>query len=223
MTFSELLKLPTLEAAPALLGFYITHHTPDGPLTGRIVETEAYLGAQDPASHAYRGITARTAPMFGPAGFTYMYLIYGMYHCLNVVTGPEGVGEAVLLRAVEPVTGGEQMLGHYRRFQAGRKRAAEKTPPPHRVGSGPAKLVIALGISPSLNRHDLRRPPLTVSPPPENHQVHPQEIARSPRIGIRVATEQPYRFFLRNHPSVSQAAGSRTMDPRASRSRQPTR
>ena len=160
-------------------------------MTGRIVEVEAYLGADDPASHAFRGPTARNRSMFGPPGHAYVYFTYGMHYCLNVVTGPEGQPHAVLLRALQPTRG------------LTRWRAARPDLPLARIASGPGRLCRALGLSRSHDGLDLTRSALTLSARP--HGYDPGAIRAGPRIGIRTAREAPYRFWLPGEPAVSRA------------------
>jgi len=183
---------PTPVVARELLGKLLAH----GRTAGMIVETEAYLGRNDPASHAWRGPTRRNAVMFGPAGHAYVYFIYGMHECVNAVTEPEGAPGAVLIRALEPLCGIELM--RRRRPQA---RSVEQ------LASGPAKLTVALGITRRLNRADLTVGPLTVrswSGAPEF------EIETTTRIGIRHAADWPLRFLIRGHCCCSKPpAGGR--------------
>jgi DNA-3-methyladenine glycosylase len=153
----------TVDLAKALLGKIFVY----GNLQGIIVETEAYLYRDDPGCHASRGITERNAPMFGPAGNTYVYLIYGMYHCLNIVSGKEGEGEAVLIRALEPVQGIPLM----------EKR--RKTKKPENLCSGPGKLTQAFGITRKHNNLALLEPG---SMQVHNSRTKP-EICTSTRIG----------------------------------------
>jgi DNA-3-methyladenine glycosylase len=174
--------------ARALLGARLVS-TVGGELTaGIIVETEAYHGADDPASHAATrsGRTARNAAMFGPPGRAYVYRIYGMHWCVNVVTGAEGDPQAVLLRALDPLVGLEAMLHR-------RGRAAGLT-------SGPGRLCQALGITGDLYGHDFTRPPLEIRP---GWPVRDHEVEVSGRIGVRAAADWPRRFFVRGNPSVS--------------------
>ena len=179
----------TTAVARALLGKLLVHETPQGTLAGRIVETEAYL-ADDPACHAYSGKkTPRTAVMFGAPGVAYIYFIYGVHHCFNVVTGPEGRGEAVLIRALEPVCGIELM-------QAYRNQRVLKN-----LCSGPGKLVYAMGITRSLNACSLREPPLYLADPvaaPEKFK-----IVTTTRIGIAKGAALPLRFYIKGNPFIS--------------------
>lgn len=158
---------------------------------GRVVEVEAYAGEADPASHAYRGPSARNATMFGRPGLLYVYRSYGMHWCANVVAGTDGVAEAVLLRAVEPVDGIEEM----RSARAGVRREVDLT-------NGPGKLCAALGITGDDDGTDLCDPASRVRlwrdevPPPEQPEV-------STRIGISRAVDRPWRFTVPGHPHVS--------------------
>lgn len=179
---------PTVEVARDLLGKLLVH----AGCAGRIVEVEAYLGEQDRAAHAWRGRTQRTSVLYGPPGHAYVYLIYGMYECLNLVAEPPGSPGCVLLRALEPVLGLEAM----RRVRPHERR-------PEKLCSGPGKLTLAMGINRQHYGADVTRGRLTVrdwTPPAET-------IGISGRIGIRHCADWPLRFFLQNNPSVS---GGRT-------------
>jgi DNA-3-methyladenine glycosylase len=185
---------PTLTVARDLLGCTLVWRGPRGLLAGRIVEVEAYLGASDAASHAYRGPTPRNRSMFGPPGHAYVYFTYGMHHCLNVVTESAGVPHAVLLRALMPVRG------------LARWRAARPDLPLGKIASGPGRLCRALGLDLSHDGLDLTRPPLTIHARPAGFARGP--IRSGPRIGIRLAREAPYRFWLPGEPAISgQGAG----------------
>ena len=185
---------PTVEVARDLLGRLLVRRLPDGAeLRGRIVETEAYRGEGDTASHASRGRTPRNAVMFGPPGYAYVYLIYGMYHCLNVVTEPEGVAGAVLIRAVEPVAGLERM-----KALRPVKRLVDLT-------NGPGKLCRAFAVDRSLNGEDCvngTRLWLEAGQP-----VDDADVGRSPRIGVPYADEKDrkalWRFFIKENEWVS--------------------
>ena len=171
-----------------LLGRVLFYKTPEGLLAGRIVETEAYTGAADPASHAFRGRTARNAVMFGPAGHAYVYFTYGMHHCLNVTAGAQGTAGAVLLRALEPLAGVEIM------------RARGDHGPESRLLSGPGKIGRAFGLSLDDNGRDFTRGPLGLA---AGTPVPTREVAISRRIGISRAVDLPYRFAVVSSRSVS--------------------
>jgi DNA-3-methyladenine glycosylase len=175
--------------ARALLGLYLVHETADGVTAGRIVETEAYLGSRDAASHSFRGETARNRSMFGPPGHAYVYFVYGVHHCFNVVTGPKGLGEAVLVRALEPVFGLDHM-------QRRRGREVE-------LCSGPGKLTVALAIGPEHDGVDLVRGPLGIWR--GKNTAGRARVRVGPRIGISKAVELDLRF-------VSADAGGRRAD-----------
>jgi DNA-3-methyladenine glycosylase len=186
----------TVSVAQALLGTYLVHDSPQGRTVGRIVESEAYLFDGDPACHAHRGKTKRNAPMFGPPGHAYIYFVYGMYYCFNVVTAPEGVGEAVLIRALEPVAGLPLM-------QQRRRTSDAKA-----LCSGPGKLVQAMGMNQELNGCPLYRGALTVRSSdsfPRERKTAPEEVVATTRIGITKAAALPLRFCLKGNPFVSRA------------------
>ena len=183
--------------APRLLGKLLVHRTAAGLLAGRIVEAEAYLGPHndppDPAAHAHRGPTPRNRVLFGPAGHAYVYAIYGRYFCMNISCEAEGQAGCVLLRALEPVAGLEQMA-HNRGLASG---AA-----PRLLTSGPSRLCQALGITrPAHNGLDLldAASPLQVC----DDGLIVQEALVTPRIGIRHAVDWPLRFALPDQPCVS--------------------
>ena len=176
---------PTVEVARDLLGKILVH----GETAGRIVETEAYLGGDDLASHSARGVTARKRVIFGPPGHAYVYFIYGMYECLNLVAEPEGKPGCVLIRAVEPVTGIEAMQ---------RRRPAAHTL--RELASGPGRLTLALDITRALNGVDVTRGSLTVRT--AGHAA-PFEIEVTPRIGIRECADWPLRYVIKGNSFVS--------------------
>lgn len=176
----------SVAVARALLGCLLVHRTPAGVLIGRIVETEAYRGADDPASHAFRR-TRRSEIMFGRPGVAYVYLSYGVHWCLNVVTEDHGAPGAVLLRALEPVEGLALMARH-----APAARAS-------RIGSGPGRLSRAMMVTSRHHGADLTRPPLYLG----EGEGRCAAIAAGPRIGITAAAARPWRFGLAGHPALS--------------------
>jgi len=172
-----------------LLGAVLECTTPEGVTRGRIVETEAYLGPDDPACHAAAGLTARTQHLFGPPGRAYVYLIYGMYWCFNAVTRERGHGAAVLVRAVHPLDGVELM--RRRRPQAKRERD---------LTNGPGKLCLAMGIVGAMSGLSLRRGPVVIR---AGTPVPDADVEVTPRIGITQAAEWPLRYLVRDDPFVS--------------------
>lgn len=187
-----------LEASPRLLGQTLVRRTEIGEIRSRIIETESYGGIEDKGSHAYGNRrTKRTEIMFGPGGQAYIYLIYGMYHCLNVVTGETDNPQAVLIRAVEPLTEEDE-----RRMRFFRKIKSKKTAD---LSGGPGKLCRALDIDKSLNGCRLTVPtsPLYLE---EGDDPAALQIVCGPRINIDYAEEyvaKPWRFFIKDHPYVS--------------------
>lgn len=174
--------------ARELLGAVIEHRSTEGTVRGRIVETEAYLGPHDPACHAAAGLTARTRTLHGPPGRAYVYFIYGMHWCFNAVTREEGHGSAVLIRAVEPLSG-HLLMRRRRRVD----RDTELT-------SGPARLCEALGIDRAQNGVRLDRGPLRIL---QGVPVPDEDITITPRIGIRKAADWPLRFVVKGSRFVS--------------------
>ena len=183
----------TVSVARALLGAVLVSESPQGRTAGRIVETEAYLW-DDAACHASRGPTLRNQAMFGPPGRSYTYLIYGMYKCFNVVTAPRGTGEAVLIRALEPLDGLDLMASR------------RGTDAPRALCSGPGKLVIALGIGSLPNGSDLRKEPLRLLPAsayPWSDGQGQGNVKVTTRIGITKDAHLPLRFYLEGSPFIS--------------------
>jgi DNA-3-methyladenine glycosylase len=171
-----------------LIGKTLVRHRDGQVLTGWIVETEAYIGEDDPACHAFHGLTARTRIMYGPPGFSYVYFTYGMYFMLNVVCEREGFPAAVLIRAVEPRAGLKKMM---------ELRGSKH---PNNLTSGPGKLCVAFDITTELNGIDLttKTGVLRVCAGEDAPQV-----AWSGRIGIREGTDKPWRCYVPNNPFVS--------------------
>ncbi len=176
---------PTIDVARDLLGKIITR----GETSGRIVETEAYLGIDDAAAHSARGVTERTRVIFGEPGHAYVYLIYGMYECLNLVAEPVGSAGCVLIRALEPVSGIAVM--RRRRPQAHGIEA---------LANGPGKLTRALGITRRHNGVDVTRGTILVSLP---ERLEEFEIGVSKRVGISKSADLPLRFFVKGNRFVS--------------------
>jgi DNA-3-methyladenine glycosylase len=201
---------PSVEVAPDLLGCVLEHETADGLVAVELTEVEAYAGRSDPASHAYRGKTARNAVMFGPPGHAYVYFTYGMHFCVNVVClGEEGSASAVLLRAGRVIAGEE--LARARRTRGTTAIA------PRDLARGPARLCQALGIDRSQNGADMvsAGSPLrmlsgagnparsAVLVPGDGSPATPRRIVTGPRVGVSSAAEIPWRFWYDGDPTVS--------------------
>jgi DNA-3-methyladenine glycosylase len=185
------LAIDPVDSARLLLGCVLESTTPEGVVGVRIVEVEAYRGVDDPASHCYRGRTPRNDVMFGPAGRLYVYFVYGMHFCANVTSATDGVPGAVLLRAGEVVSGSE--LAHVRRPSA--RSHAE-------LAKGPARLTGVLGLDREHNGTNLTEPEaavrlLTGDPVPDT------AVCTGPRVGVAVAVEVPWRFWVDGSPAVS--------------------
>jgi DNA-3-methyladenine glycosylase len=182
---------PTIHVARQLLGKYLVRRHPDGTTVGKIVETEAYVGPHDLACHAAKGRTARTEVMFGPPGHAYVYFIYGVYYCLNIVTEEVGHASAVLIRSLEPIEGID-LMQQRRRLDDLRKLA-----------SGPGKLCLAMAIDKTLNGADMSRGNILYV---EDRNEPPPKIAATPRIGVDYAgkwKDKPWRFLIRGSEFVS--------------------
>jgi DNA-3-methyladenine glycosylase len=185
----DIVKMPSIQAAPLFLGCSLSRETPLGRIKVRIVETEAYH-QEDPASHSFRGVTPRTAPMFEAGGRLYVYFSYGMHYAINIVVGEKGVGEAVLVRAAEPLEGIEIMQAN-----RGVKDIRNLT-------TGPGKLAQALGIfGTSLSGKILNKSSILLEPPTAT--INQADIVSTPRVGISQAIDLPWRFYIRNNPYVS--------------------
>lgn len=188
-----------LDVAPRLLGAVLRHSAGDGAVAVRLTEVEAYAGADDPGSHAFRGPTQRNAVMFGPPGRLYVYFTYGMHHCCNVVVGREGVAAAVLLRAGEVVEGLDVA-------RARRPHLSDRD-----LARGPARLCAALGIDRALDGADLSVPPVTLE---LSAPVSDEEVRRGPRVGLRAAADRPWRFWVEGERSVSTYRPATPLRPR---------
>lgn len=175
----------TVQVSRELLGKVLVH----GETAGRIVETEAYLGGDDLASHSARGVTDRTRVIFGPPGHAYVYFIYGMYECLNLVAEPAGKAGCVLIRALEPLYGIDVMRL--------RRPAARKV---EDLASGPGKLTLAMGVTRAQNGVDVTRGEFVVREPGAESPI---EIVVTPRIGITECADWPLRFLIRGNRFVS--------------------
>jgi DNA-3-methyladenine glycosylase len=179
----------TEDVARELLGAVLECRTPEGVASGRIVETEAYIGEHDAACHAAAGRTGRTEPLYGPPGRSYVYFIYGMHWCVNAVTRREGLPSAVLIRALEPLEGIDIMRTRRRRTHRDRE-----------LTNGPAKLCEALGITGAHNALALDRPPLLIR---AGAPVADSDIQVATRIGITRAADWPLRWYIRGSEFVS--------------------
>jgi DNA-3-methyladenine glycosylase len=196
----EFFARPSVQVAPELLGAVLEHQTDDGLVAVELTEVEAYAGAGDPASHAYRGRTARNAVMFGPPGHAYVYFTYGMHFCVNIVC--LGPASAVLLRAGTVIAGEDLARTRRTRGPAG--------VPFRDLARGPARLCQALAIDRSQDGSDLCVPgsPLRVRWPDEaaaapGGQAPPRQVATGPRVGVSSAAEVPWRFWIDGEPTVS--------------------
>ena len=179
----------TEQVARDLLGAVLECSTPDGITRGRIVETEAYLGPDDPACHAAAGLTRRTKHLFGPPGISYVYLIYGMYWCFNAVTRERGHGAAVLVRAVHPADGVDLM-----------RRRRPKVTKDRDLTNGPGKLCLAMGIVGSMSGTSLCDRPIVIR---AGESVADEDVVVTPRVGITQAADWPLRYLVRDDPFVS--------------------
>jgi DNA-3-methyladenine glycosylase len=186
----EFYARPTLEVAADLIGKVLVHENSRGTASGIIVETEAYIGESDPACHAAPGPTARNAPLYGPPGFAYVYLNYGIHYLVNAVTEPEGSPAAVLIRALEPLEG-ERLMRRRRGVAAAVAASA--------LCRGPGNLSRALGISARHNRADLTRSALRI----EDRGLTPRQVVWGPRVGISVGVEHAWRCYAAGTAAVS--------------------
>jgi DNA-3-methyladenine glycosylase len=176
-----------LDVAPRMLGAVLRHTTGEGTVAVRITEVEAYDGQGDPGSHAFNGRTRRNQVMFGPPGHLYVYFTYGMHHCCNVVVGPEGAASAVLLRGGEVVEG----------LDVARSRRPRSTD--RDLARGPARLCQALALDLGQDGADLTAGPVTLTPAAKPSR----KVSTGPRVGLRLAADRPWRFWLTGERTVS--------------------
>ena len=189
---------PTLHVARDLIGKVLVHSRRGVRTSGVIVEVEAYIGESDPACHAAPGPTRRNAPLYGPPGYAYVYLNYGIHALVNVVTESQGSPAAVLVRALNPLEGVDAMRRRRRRV-AGERLARTAGLPQHELCRGPGNLTVAMGIALTDNKADLLGDRLFV----EDQGIAFPGLAWGPRIGIRVGTDRPWRAYVKGHPAVS--------------------
>jgi DNA-3-methyladenine glycosylase len=189
---------PTLDVARDLIGKVLVHDRNGAVTSGVIVEVEAYIGESDPACHAAPGPTNRNAPLYGPPGFSYVYLNYGIHALVNVVTEPEGSPAAVLIRALDPLGGVAIMRRRRARPMKGRRARAEALQA-HDLCRGPGNVTMAMGITLADNRCDLVGSRLFI----EDRGLAVGRVVWGARIGINVGTEHPWRVHLDQHPAVS--------------------
>lgn len=201
----EFYARPTLDVTRDLIGKVLVHDTPAGRTAGAIVEVEAYIGESDPACHAAPGPTARNAPLYGPPGFAYVYLNYGIHYLVNAVTEPEGSPAAVLIRALEPLEG-EALMRRRRARGAGRRADAFGR---FELCRGPGNLTRAMGITLRRNRFDLTVSSLRI----EDHGLAPRDLAWSRRVGINVGVEHEWRCYDARSAAVTREKGKRTHLP----------
>jgi len=207
----ELLSGPALQVAPGLLGATLLSRVDGAEVLVRITEVEAYEGSLDAASHAFRGLTKRNAVMFGEAGRLYCYFVYGMHWCANVTCGQPGTAAAVLFRAAQILDG--ELVAQARTQASGTSRLSVA-----KLASGPARLARVLGLTGECTGLDLLD---AYSPVQLTGLCPPADYRTGPRVGVAVAAEQPWRFWLPEEPSVSayrpggrkRLAGTRQTDP----------
>ena len=192
---------PTLTVLEQIIGKVLVHDRRGRRTAGVIVEAEAYIGEEDPACHAAPGPTRRNAPLYGPPGFAYVYLNYGIHNLVNAVTEREGSPAAVLIRALEPLEG-EALMRRRRDLPPGSDEQVR-----YGLCRGPGNLTVAMGITLDMNRSDLTAGPLWI----EDRGIGAPALEWSPRIGIRVGAEAPWRCYWTGHPAVS---GKRTVPAR---------
>lgn len=189
-SLQKILQLETTEVAKKLLGHYLISKQNNVNIIGKIVETEAYL-ENDEAAHSFNGKTKRNLAMYAKAGTCYVYISYGLHYCMNIVTTHPDKGEAVLIRALEPISGIKQM-------QINRSKTNLID-----LCSGPGKLTQALGISLKDNNKDLLSRNSQFYLSYNNHLIDETQIVATPRVGISKAKEKPYRFYIRDNKFIS--------------------
>jgi DNA-3-methyladenine glycosylase len=202
---------PSLDVARDLLGKVLVHNRRGAVTSGVIVEVEAYIGEDDPACHAAPGRTRRNAPLYGPPGFAYVYLNYGIHSMMNVVSEAEGSPAAILIRALDPLDGVPIMRRRRSRPMKGRRPSADVDLNAHALCRGPGNLTMAMGITLAENHVDLLGDRLYI----EDRGIRVAKPVWGPRVGIKVGTESPWRAAVRAHPAVSGRALMKEVDGRS--------